>query len=746
MGTDSVSRPLLALVHHVELNKAGWWAEGVKQAVLYSLHDSASVPLAHIAAAVTQATGIQFSQAQAKSLVTELEAQGRVVQVADRVKLSESCRTSITADMVALANLEKRVSERFSRVLSEVEPALAFAVPWDTFNAECLTPMVKELGARTYDIIVGERSSVANTQAYSQFLKSQLAHAEQLVSAITTFLDPADEDVRGYILRILNAFFFVQSSSLSAETLASIDNLTAQPPELCVLVDTNFIFSLLGLHDNPSDDAARTLIGLASEVSQSARVRFFVAPITLRETREAIRAKRSEFASISWSPALAGALTHLRVGGFLPAFLESYAASGETLSPQLFFDALETNLVQLLGTRGIEPLEEFPSDIEENDDVLRDVRDELYLERERTDFRKKGRDSILHDVALWHAVRRLRPAYVAHFAEAKYWIVTIDYRLLDYDRRASANWHQEVPLCMHPSNLAQVLQFWVPRSFDLQSAVVGSLRLPFMLRSFDVEAERTTLAILHKLSEYEGARDLSEGSLLRVLTNQALRLRVGEAENHEVTGAGIRDAIVTELEETQAALAEAKRRAASLEVQVTSGTLRSGTKAQAINGQAAKKRELLAQQGQLETRIHELTAVVGELKDSNEAHKRDLDTEHQRNEVLEFYLWRGAALGTLAALVAVVAFFVVALVSRVVGFSSPADTIIGAVAAVLVMAGYAVLLSRMAQEQQATRETPLARAANSSIKVTMWFIVPIVIGVASNIVYAVLRESWTPPK
>ena len=161
--------------------------------------------------------------------------------------------------------------------------------------------------------------------------------------------------------------------------------------------------------------------------------------------------------------------------------------------------------------------------------------------------RRKGYETLLHDAVLWHAVMNRRSANVDSPFDVEFWAVSIDWHLISFDRKKCASIMSRMPVVLHPSTLVQLVQFWVLRSTALEESRVNSLRLPIFFQSFDPDDERATVKALEALSRYKDIGDLPEQTLKKILTNQALRgkLRDADASNDE-TIALIRDELLTE--------------------------------------------------------------------------------------------------------------------------------------------------------------------------------------------------------
>jgi len=135
-------------------------------------------------------------------------------------------------------------------------------------------------------------------------------------------------------------------------------------------------------------------------------------------------------------------------------------------------------------------------------------------------------------------------------AEAKYWVVTVDYRFLGFDAFKRQDIGASIPIVVHPTTLIQLLQLWVPRTQEFEEAIVRSLRFAFLFHEFDSNSEKMTVRILESLSRFENIRDLSQDVVSSVLMNQALRTRLAEATSVDQETTLVKEALIEENNKT----------------------------------------------------------------------------------------------------------------------------------------------------------------------------------------------------
>ncbi len=531
---------LVSLIHHIELHKDGWWDAAIQRIVLAGIWLLNKEP-----------TVDEIRASLRKRFAIELARQK------PRTRWGSCSAPEIS------------VRQRFAQLVGRHCPSTDPGSIWQDFYDHLLIPLIKELGAGTYELITGSTPSVPETQVGGFLDRHPKDLRLGLQQVISELLDPNDAHMRGYVLGLLNSYFFVEATRLSKNTLARIRESMAKPPSFRVFCDSNVIFSLIGLHDNPANEAASFVRNLISQVGRDLDVKLFALDVTLDETRNAIAAKSSDLDTIDWSNPFAAAVADnpsLGYSGLAGIYVRARAKANEPVSAKVFFGEYISDLSTIVQTDGIEPFYESAVPYVHRHDAEVDIERQLASARKRSDGRKgKSERELRHDIPLWYFVHDKRPAAVDSPLDAQYWVVTEDFWLIWFARYKASWLHERIPVCIHPSTLTQLLEFWVPRSPELESAMLSSLRLPMLFSEFDPTTERITTRILQTLSHFENSPKLGSHTIAKVLGSQALRQRIAETDP-TAQGAGEREHEAEErFEDVQTALREEMERREKLE-------------------------------------------------------------------------------------------------------------------------------------------------------------------------------------
>jgi len=559
---------LVALIHHVELNKAGWWDRAVQRLIVAAawMAGEGLTPQA-ISDRLRDAFAVNLASSTVEKQLRLLCDSNTLVALHDgRFKIAEGSLKEFEASVAEAEAIARRAGEKFAALLTRCCPSLNAAETWTAFRDELLVPLIHEMGARTYELVSGSRMELGERARFQEFLERYPPELrDPLRRAAIDFMDPSDADVRACILRELNAYFFLEAGNLGEETVHALTTLPGRTPSFVLFVDTNFLFSILQLHENPSNEAARALMDVIQRLGGKVSVKLYVSPITVDETRRVLEFCERDLAELQLPPKLSHVALASGLRGFAQKFAEESSRATGRLAAKDYFRPYVTDLIRILRDKGVELHNRKIDAYRTKQEVIDDLNDQLEFEKRRPGVRPKGYETLLHDMVLWHFVADQRSVEIESPLDAVFWVVTVDYRLLGFDAYKRAQGATTTPVCLHPATLMQLLQFWIPRTPEFEEAVVGTLRLPFLFQEFDPAAERVTIRILRALSRFENVGDLSTETIYAVVMNEALRQKLAVEEGGEAQITLVREALIEEHRRTADELQAAKARIAGLQ-------------------------------------------------------------------------------------------------------------------------------------------------------------------------------------
>ena len=545
MRRSSLPQDLASLVHHVELAKAGWRERALCHLLLASIskHLNGASPQ-DVCVATNASLPGPLPHTELQRHLDSLMSKGRIVKLANgNVKLTEDTRREIEDQMTDAAARTSAAADHFLTTFGHLPPRIE--VEWDDFLESFLIPLVSELGAKTYQTLTGEDAGIEDSTTYLDFLKRFPEDDRGAVcDAISQFVDPTSPVVRRYVLGLLNTAFLVRALTLPAGAVQELLRRTKTRLQMRIFVDTNFLFSLLGLHTNPADDVVHALHELIEKMPSRVDVKLYMLTCTMDEARDTIARYAADLSSFYLSRRVARAIREgvSPLSGIALTYVREAYRGGQCILAKDYFAPYLTDFIGIARSKGVEIFNASLDGLRMDRQVLDDVAEQMALQEDRPEDRRKPYEAVLHDMMLWHFARRQRPRSVDSPLDAGAWVVTIDYGLLRFDARKLRGTRREPVVCIHPTVLLQIMQFWVPNSESLEAALLTSLRpVP---PGFDGNAERITVKIIGSLSRFEAVDGLSVETVTNVLLSDAVRGRISRATNLEEELEAVRTGVI----------------------------------------------------------------------------------------------------------------------------------------------------------------------------------------------------------
>lgn len=567
MTINKLPPQLVSLVHHITLNEAGWWEKTIQRIIIASiwLSEKGILNKEEIKESIVNNFALNLSQTKVNEQTDVLISKSILLESQkNSYKISEEELKKFNNELADCEAIEQQAKDRFIELCHTFCKSLNPEQEWKAFNDELIAPLVHDLGAKTYELISGQDGSLEQTSVQKYLLKFPPNSQPDMKKVIVGFLDPKHQKVREFVLRKINAYFCLEAGNLSDASLQKLTSIAKQKVSFSIFVDTNFLFSVLGLHENPSNEAAQSLLALIKEISSKIEIKLFVSPITIKEATDVISFHADVLKNIRLTRNMIGALDQIELSGFSRKFFAESEKLTKPISAEDYFAPYLKNFISVIKSKGVEFYNRNLDSYTTDQRVIDVLTDRMSYEQRIFKEKAKTYEQLLHDIVLWYFVRDSRLTIVESPAAAKHWIVTVDFRYLGFDAYNSKKMGYSVPVCIHPASLIQMLQFWIPRSIEFEEAVMANLRYPFLFHEFDTGSEKITLKILGTLSRYEECNDLSEETIVSILLNDALRKKISSTRDIQEQIDLVKDTIISELNKIKQESDEAKKEAQKL--------------------------------------------------------------------------------------------------------------------------------------------------------------------------------------
>lgn len=575
-SSDHRSLPpeLVALIHHVELSESGWYDQLIDQLLLslLFLNDSPS-DLDDLKAGLHSNFDFSADDNTLRKSITRLKSANKLAEANDQsFRITDLAMRDIRTALNDNDTLDQKVSQRFKALVTEDITEVDPDECWESFCSDCLDPLVAKLGARTYELIAAPKTHTSDVYSIGSCAdKFPENIREKLYTLFDKFLDTENQDVRNFVLNRLHCYLLTLTVSLPEESLSRLVKKSKSNLQLKLFLDTNFMFSILDLHENPANPVARDLTKLLITIKNHVHSKLYVFPPTIDEANRTIMAVHRELDRIEVSPRL-GRITKATMSGsssgIMGRYLRAAATSSSTLSANKFLEPYLNDLISVLRGVRVEIFNENTESTLGSQEVLDDIHDVQDSQIQYPKDRQKGFEAIRHDVALWHFVSQKRHVRVDSPLDAVYWVVTVDQRLIRFDKnKVDSRDEVSVPVCVHPATLIQMLRLWTPRTALFDSAMLHCVR-SLLPRTNETDTEVVTLKILSSLARFEGVDQLPEATVSSVLLNRAVRAGMDRVLDPIEQNQLVRDALLDELRSAKREIDDVRNREAEADAKL----------------------------------------------------------------------------------------------------------------------------------------------------------------------------------
>lgn len=466
--------------------------------------------------------GLSLSDEQIEKAIDALEQAAILTKQYEIYVLSPHHRQQMDERVSAVRDLEKRIQAEWQEELSKVLPNLDSEIAWKTLRKYLEKAFLRH-GIQAIALLnplmdIPERytislSSLLNISLNEEAPASQRGMVKQAVTGFMATV-AAHADRASYIAQLGDSAFNFYKLRARPEIA---DSLRKRLSPLTIFLDTNFLFGILGLHDNSQIDVSTRLVNSISQHEFPFKLRYHGK--TIRELNRVINNVKPWLIRSRWTQAVSRAAVDTRSVGSIE-FRYHQENARNAISAEDFFKPFE-HVDVLLKDKDIQ--------IYNTSDETR-LEERAELHHRYADFLKKQNkeklyEAIDHDVTLLDAVRQMR-SKARSSLEAGALLITCDYNLYRFDwvdsRKAGV-----LPCVVMPDTFWQILRPYVPVGSDFEKSFAETFAIP-EFRAIDSNSAKACSKMLGLLNAHKG---ISSDTVVRLLSNDMLLDSLKEAPN-----------------------------------------------------------------------------------------------------------------------------------------------------------------------------------------------------------------------
>jgi len=436
--------------------------------------------------------------------------------------------------LVEISGKYAEISDSERKILAEDLLGFIVAV-FDRHGAECAALLYYSEARREAFIRKMERMDLPSLPDRGEF--NRLRNSELL-----NFFRNAKDERAIFIGSFLRSSFFKNAITIDPRFIGTISK---QFEGSKVVLDTNFIFALLGLRGDLEEDVAKAILQFNHDLG----IKSIVHRISIREFRHALELQgRSIKSSVMPTRELAGAVVEaVDLKGPIGAYYKKYADTGvkwdDWIQPFLTVEALLEEAGIEVTDIYEEAIEKDPK-LEEETNRIYEVSKEYYARLH--DGLTLNIEICRHDAFLRLFCIRLRKGKPHEFMKAGAWCVTLDSKLPRYER-IERHRLEDIPVFVLTDLWMQYIGPMVPKTEDWNALARSLLLSPYLMVTLPSAPSTERIhRIAARIAEY---KDFKPQLATRILLNARFQesiIRIDYAEFDEKVGGVIEEALLGE--------------------------------------------------------------------------------------------------------------------------------------------------------------------------------------------------------
>jgi len=552
VSARTFSRAFDQMCNFVAVSKVGRPAETIKGLVQFCFIEQLTGRFdgsSSVADHIDTVFGIRISETQIQAVIDEMVGSGILLRPSGtNLVLASGARADLLGKIQDAKTLEEKVKVKWIEEVAEKFPDLPIDRMWGTLRVY-LSSAFNRHGLQAAALL---DPTIDTPEDYSKSLSALLAEAlngvfeekdrEKARLAMSDFMAEigSNPDRARYVTQLADGAFNFYTLEVDPE-VAKL--LRAKLSPMLLFLDTNFLFGILGLHNNLQVEVSHELIRAVKAHKLPFELRYHEE--TAQEMGNTILHYGGNLRSQHWSSGISRAAAKSRyLSGIELKYHEQNAKASidpeEFLRPYEHFDVL-------LKDQGIRVFRSREDRQQACTDLYADYK--KYLDEKR---REKPYKTVFHDATVLDAVRQQRSKATSSI-EAGALLITCDYWFYQFDRE-SARQNRNLACVLLPNIFWQILRPFVPSGTNFEKSFAETFALP----EFRVVGSGASKACSKMLSLIASYRDVPEETALKMLSNDVLLKRLLATKDDVEFKACVEEAFVQEnaaLIEERAALA-----------------------------------------------------------------------------------------------------------------------------------------------------------------------------------------------
>jgi hypothetical protein len=509
------------MCHFVAISDTKSAAETIQRLVLQCfviLPDERFDNATQVAEALDTLFGLRVPESEVQSALDRLLATNQLTKPNNtNIVVPAKTRQALEGCIQEARALEARVKNTWLAEITANQPNLAQDDAWRSLQGYLAKAFRRHGIQATALLDPSVDADPESTRSLASLLEESVnavfpgEHHDGASTAIYGFLASAgrDADRAAYIAQLADGAFSYFALTVSEDIAA---RFRAQLRPLMLLLDTNFLFGILGLSYSPFVDVSNELVEVTRQYSFPFKLRYH--DVTKRELVSTFHYYSDRLKERRWSASISrAALSSDRVTGYLSGIERVYHKRNAEVGIDVdAFLAPYQHMDILLKDRGIDVYNPRADRLQDINNLFHEY--EEYLKARDMD---KPYDAKWHDAIILDSARHQRSRAKSSL-DAGVLLLTSDTWLYRFDWETCRQ-HDLQPCAVLPNLLWQLLRPFIPSNPEFDRSFAETFAIPEFRTALSGAATDAARRLLSLLASYEGVH---EETASKMLTNDLL--------------------------------------------------------------------------------------------------------------------------------------------------------------------------------------------------------------------------------
>jgi hypothetical protein len=238
--------------------------------------------------------GLLFSEVDFDAGFQRAMEEGKISFHDDKVSITAAQRSITSQGRIKGHQIESVTKEMMAEICTRLGVS---GLSWERFRDSIILEHIRNFIVDDID-----HENIFDKYIAEVLIKENIKiDITQIRQIVESLIDCDSQEIKLYLANNIYGYYNVESLGLTEEAVASLKPKTGITYNIRLLLDTNYLFSLLQLHENPSNDAVLSINAIISKINDIIKISYHITPKTIKEFQQTLTYEIKQISAIRFS-------------------------------------------------------------------------------------------------------------------------------------------------------------------------------------------------------------------------------------------------------------------------------------------------------------------------------------------------------------------------------------------------------------------------------------------------------------